>query len=288
MTLQRIAAHSFDTQKDIKFDPSAYSLFKYGSRSWAHRFGKHLAQTFFNSPLFHKILSDNTDQKIIVLPPPCIHIPTAGHYLADAFFNHLNQKLHEQKRPHAWFIKTYRQKSYFGDYGKMSSEERRETLADEVFKVDAAFLKGHICLFVDDIRITGAHEERVMRMLEHYGLQDVTDYHFLFYAMMNQTAALDPTIESRLNRWGIEDLEPITKLIKRNDFVLNTRVLKFILSAPPDAFKAFTQDLDVSLTEKIYFAALNNGYAQLTELSQNFLYLKYCIGNETTSYLLSD
>jgi hypothetical protein len=288
MTLQRIAAHYFDNQQDIKFDPSAYSLFKYGSRSLANQFGEHLAQAFFASPLFDTILATENGRKIIVLPPPCIHVPTAGFYLADSFFNHLNLKLHEKNKPHAWFIKTYRQKSYFVDYGKMSAEERHNTLADEIFKVDAAFLKDNICLFIDDIRITGAHEERVVRMLDYYGLQDFTDYSFLFYAMMNQTATLDPTIESRLNRWQINDLEPILNLIKKNDFVLNTRVLKFILAAPTAAFKDFVQTLDARMIQKIYFAALNNGYAQLTELSQNFLYLKYCIGNETTSCLLSD
>ena len=288
MALQRIAAHYFAHQQDIKFDPSAYSFFKYGSRSLANRFGKELAQAFFDSPFFEKIRMDKTDRKIIVLPPPCINVPTAGYYLAESFFNHLNLKLHENNLNHACFMKMYRQKSYFVDYGNMSSEERRDTLSDEIFKVDAAFLKGNICLFVDDIRISGAHEERVLRMLDYYKLTDRNDYGFLFYAMMNQTATLDPTIESRLNRWSINDLEPILDLIKKNDFALNTRVLKFILSAPLDAFKTFVDALDASLTQKIYFAAVNNGYAQLTELSQNFLYLKYCLSNETITYILSD
>ena len=288
MTPQRIAAHYFDDEKDIRFDPSDYSLFKYGSLSLANKFGKQLMQTFFDSEGFKKILADKTGRKIIVLPPPCIHVPTAGYYLADAFFNYLNLKLHENNKPHAWFMKMYRQKSYFVDYGKMSAEERHNTLADEIFKLDAAFLAGNVCLFIDDIRISGAHEERVRRMLDYYNLTDSIDDYFLFYALMNPTPTLDPTIESRLNRWHIKDLEPILDLIKKNDFALNTRVLKFILSAPLAEFQAFVGNLPPNWLQKIYFAALNNGYAQLTELSPNFLYLKYCIGNETITHILSD
>ena len=288
MTPQHIATHYFDDEKDIQFDPSDYSLFKYGSRSLANKFGQELMQTFFDSAGFQKILADTTGRKIIVLPPPCIHVPTAGYYLADAFFNHLNLKLHENGLSHAWFLKMYRQKSYFVDYGKMSAEERHNTLADEIFKLDAAFLAGNICLFIDDIRISGAHEERVRRMLDYYNLTDSIDDYFLFYALMNPTPTLDPTIESRLNRWHINELEPILDLIKKNDFALNTRVLKFILSAPLAEFQAFVGDLTPIWLQKIYFAALNNGYAQLTELSPNFLYLKYCIGNETITHILSD
>jgi hypothetical protein len=288
MTLQRLAIHYFDNQKDIKFDPSDYSLFKYGSSSLAEQFGANLAKAFVNSPYFEKICAEAPDRKIIVLPPPCINVPTAGFYFAESFFNHLNRELYEKHKPHAHFLKIYRQKSYFVDYGKMSSEERRNTLSDEIFKADAAFLKENICLFVDDIRITGAHEERIMRMLDFYGLEDLDAYYFLFYAMMNQTENADPTIEGRLNKWLIDDLNPVLDLIKKDDFSINTRVLKFILASPHDDFKDFINALNDALIKKIYFAALSNGYAELTELTQNFLYLKYCIGNETTSYLLPD
>jgi predicted DNA-binding protein len=288
MTLQRLAIHYFDNLKDLKFSPSDYSLFKYGSRSLAEQFGADLAQTFSKSPFFEKICSEAENRKIIVMPPPCIHVPTAGYHFAMSFFNHLNLKLYEKGKPHAHFLKIYRQKSYFVDYGNMSSEERRNTLSDEIFRADAAFLKGNICLFVDDIRITGAHEERIKRMLDFYVLEDLEAYYFLFYAVLNQTHDIDPTIESKLNRWQIKDLNPVLKLIKKDDFTINTRVLKFILASQHIDFKEFIDKLDILLIKKIYFAALSNGYADFTELTQNFLYLKYCIGNETTPYLLPD
>jgi hypothetical protein len=68
MTLQRLAIHYFNTQKDIKFDPSDYSLFKYGSISLAEQFGANLAKAFVNSPYFEKrLLEDLNYRKISVL-----------------------------------------------------------------------------------------------------------------------------------------------------------------------------------------------------------------------------
>jgi hypothetical protein len=155
--INRLAVHNFSTETNLKFDPVAFSRFKYGSLKIANQFGETLAHRFCQSPFFTEILTQTAHKKIIVLPPPYINVPTAGYFLTQSFFNKLNQYLFEKEVPNAWFAKIYRQKSYFVDYGNMTAIERRGLLSDETFQVDAAFLKDNICLFIDDIRITGAH-----------------------------------------------------------------------------------------------------------------------------------
>lgn len=289
MNLKRIAVHTLIDEDSLTFDPFEYSQFKYGSGILAQQFGIELAQTFCNTDYFKTILYQSKTKKIIVLPPPYINVPTAGYYLSRSFFNVLNQNLYNNNAPNAWLAKIYRQKSYYVDYGNMSAWERRDILSDEVFQVDSHFLKNNICLFIDDIRITGAHEERILKMLHHYSLDNFEDYYFLFYGLVAEKSSVKPHIESRLNRWDIHHLDDIQRLISKNDFAINTRVLKFILSEPFDDFKTFVDNLTLPIINELYFAALNNGYASLDELKNNFNYLSnFFISHEATSHILPD
>jgi hypothetical protein len=122
-------------------------------------------------------------------------------------------------------------------------------------------------------------------MLNVYKLSDYDNYYFLFYALLEANSSIKPNIESNFNRWDVKDLRDILHIIKKDEFALNTRVLKFILAEPHDDFKVFCNKLDPVFIRQLYYAALNNGYAYMTELKNNFVYLNYLINNETAPYL---
>ena len=277
--LQRIAAHYFDNLDNLTYTPDAFSRFKHGSRRYAQSFGQELAAALVATPAFERLAQEGQRRKIIVMPPPYINVPTAGYYLASAFFTALNQALAARGGPHAWWAKIYRRKSYFTDYGAMSEQERNATLGDEIFHVDGELLRHNLCLFIDDIRITGAHEQRIVKMLQHHGWDAYHDCYFLFYAQL-ACGETSPIIENLLNYHYVKDLTAVSEIIREDGFCLNTRVLKFIFAQPTTEFARFLEAHYAVLSEPLYSNFINNGYQLIPQFRNNFAYLQKLLGKD--------
>ncbi|MEO2018582.1 MAG: phosphoribosyltransferase family protein, partial [Fuerstiella sp.] len=205
--------------------------------------------------------------KIIVYPPPFINIPTAGYFLTLSFFNTLNRQLFSVGCSPILLGKVWREKSYFTDYSRLSKAERENVFADEVFTTDTELLRSAYALFVDDIRITGAHENRILRMTDELGLAR-GQIAMLHYARM-QIPNLDPAIEDRMNSAAMADLTYVTEMINRNDFRWNTRVTKHVLSLPPVSFAEFVESIRSPDRVRLLDGALSNGYGYLPEFQGN-------------------
>lgn len=274
MEVFRIAAHSFTNEQDIKFSPTEYSQFKFGSKSIARKFGKELAIKFVGSDEFTKMVDSvrNTERRIIVMSSPYVHVPTATFAMKNYFVSHLNRALYVNGIKPVLETKIHRALSYKEDYGEMSREERDRRMCGDHFRVDAELLRGNVCIYLDDIVITGAHERRVCKMLEKYGIQDGQNY-FLYFAELTDPET-DPKIENYLNYHYIKNLVRLNKVIENHEFVINTRVVKYILHANHEECKAFLLYQSEALLMRLYDNAIGNGYNTVEDYKENFKFLE--------------
>lgn len=282
--IKRFSAHKFTGQNDIKFSPEKYSKFKFGCKDSAREFGAELAKAFIQSLQFRIILLElnlNIDiakKRIIVLSSPYEHVPTATFALKDYFIRELNAHLVNIGQDPVLEAKIYRKTSYMEDYGAMSKDERFNLMKNDAFYVDAKLLQNNMCIFMDDIIITGAHEHHILKMLKEFNLHLSPNNYFLYYAELTNSEA-NPNIENYLNYFYVKDLVCLDKLIKNEPFLLNTRVIKYILNSSQQECKAFLNYQKPIFLETLYHQAIGNGYHKIEDYKLNLFYLKNLISN---------
>ena len=82
-------------------------------------------------------------------------------------------------------------------YKHLSFEDRKNLIANDTYYLDKDFLRGKLCIFIDDIKITGSHEYTVNRILNEYSVE--ADFMFLYYAELTNFE-IDPKIENFFNK----------------------------------------------------------------------------------------
>lgn len=280
MEINRIAAYSFTNENDIQFLPEEYSQFKFGSKTIARKFGHELWAKFISTKHFLNIvqeLQQNKDIRIIVMSSPYVHIPTATRAMKEYFVRHLNRTLYDYDLKPVLETKIYRESSYKSDYGAMNKEERLGIMSGDTFRVDAELLQNNICLFLDDIVITGAHEHRICQMLKKYGIENGKNYFLYFAELISENT--NPVIENYLNYAYVKNLVRLNKIIENHDFKMNTRVVKYILDAPHDECKAFLNYQSDVVLQNLYHNAIGNQYNNIEDYKENFNLLEQKVLN---------
>lgn len=268
--MKRFSAHKIHDHKNLPISVTEYSRFKYGSKSIARQFGRQLAERFFASKEFHEMVSV-PNRQIIVSASPYLNIPTATFAMKNYFVAKLNAKLIEFGMRPVDEVKIYRSLSYDEDYGAMTKEQRERAISGDAFYVDAAFLKDKYVIFLDDIRITGAHEGRIEYMIEHQNVE--CDALFMYFAELVDVTAC-PTLENTLNYGFVRNLLDIDWIIKNDEFIFNTRVVKYILKASQEDFIPFIRYQSDVFRETLYTCAIANSYHLTPTLKENVAYLR--------------
>jgi len=266
----RIAAYTFTNENDIHFLPEEYSQFKFGSKSIARKYGHELWTKFASTKFFLDILQqlqNAPEKRIVVMASPFVHIPTATWAMKDYFVRHLNRSLYEYGLKPVIETKIFRESSYKEEYGEMSKEQRMKVMSGDTFKVDAELLKDNICLFLDDIVITGAHEHRICQMLKKYGIDNGHNY-FLYFAELMSEA--NPVIENYLNYYYVKSLVRLNKIMENHEFQMNTRVVKYILDANFDDCTSFLNYQSDTILQTLYHNAIGNEYNKIESYADNF------------------
>jgi hypothetical protein len=75
----------------------------------------------------------------------------------------------------------HRKISYTNDYGFLSAEERKRLIDGDSFSINKHFVDGKTLLFIDDVRITGTHEHKLVELLDEAGIK-LSTAHFLYHA----------------------------------------------------------------------------------------------------------
>lgn len=271
------SANKIISREDLTIDKDQYSRFKYGSKQVARLFGKELGEKLFAH--IQKMKLPKSTQ-IIVAPSPYMFIPTATFVLKDYLISALNPLLISEGYKVVQETKIFRQTGYTEDYGSMDKKERSKVIGSENFHTDAKFLKGKFAIFLDDVKITGAHQERMEEMIDRLNLKKAfTGSIFVYYAELTDPES-DPTIEDHLNYFSMKSLLDLDKIIKNEDFCFNTRNVKYILNAPHIECVNFMEYQSEKFIENLYHWAIGNSYHLEPKFALNFKYLEHLINRK--------
>lgn len=272
MIIRTFSAQKFQNRQHLEFCPEKYSQFKYGSKNIAREFGYELGRKFLDSAIYRKLQDkyDLSQMPIIVSSAPFKFTPTASLALKDYFVHEFN-KAHALKFDKSiQEIKIYRAHSYFDDYDSMSKEDRDIAITSDNFYIDKNLIEGKILFLIDDIKITGSHQTRIERLLK--SVDFTGEVVFLFYAEL--TGKEEPQFEGFLNRKAIKDLKDINEIIRENEFIFNTRVVKFILQTNSADFTTFIQFQSKRFNETLLHYSIGNEYFKESMFRANILTLQ--------------
>lgn len=264
----KYSAHKFTDMSSLPFSAIDYSKLKYGSKKIARKFGVELANKFLSSHEFMGLLPELSGKKLVVMSAPWKNIPVASTALKDYFISKFNPVWSEHN-PSVESLKVNRGHSYNEDYGAMSLEDRKKAITSDDFYIDKEFIKEKTLIFIDDVIITGAHEERIHKLLESVSFEGTVIY--LYFA--EYKGGGNPEIENELNYAFVKNLLNIDYIIKNDEFMFNTRVVKYILSAKHDQFRNFADYQSESFLHQLRKELVGNEYHRLPEFKTNYEYL---------------
>lgn len=72
-----------------------------------------------------------------------------------------------------WDI-VHRKVSYINDYGFLSKEDRKALIDGDTFSINRDFWGNKTLIFIDDVNITGTHEEKLIEILDKEGVENDT------------------------------------------------------------------------------------------------------------------
>jgi hypothetical protein len=254
-----ISLHTADSFSESFYDN--YSKFKHGSKTQARIFGRSCAEVF--------PMDCFKDKTIIFYPAPYKNIPTASSSFKDYLigFATKNFLTHNIKVKQG---KIHRAYSYDNDYGKMSKEERAKAISSDMFSIDKEFISpDDVLVFIDDIRITGSHEDRINELMQREGIKN--EYRFIYIA---NYIGHDPSVEHRLNHAAVNNLKDVNNIIRNEEFIFNTRVTKYILGADIEHFVSFITYQSDTFRETLFTLSVLNEYHTNKKYSTNFNILK--------------
>lgn len=267
MNIYKYSAKKFSSLEDIPFSPEDYSKYKHGSKRISRLFGTELGNSFLRDRSFE--LCNLKSKDIVISSAPYNYIPVASTILKDYFFSSFNSiwgLYHESPSD----LKIFRGHNYIMDYSNMEYEDRLKAINSDEFYIDKEYIKNKTLFLIDDIRITGSHEETMIKMLERIDFQG--DVYFLYYAELIDTKAA-ASIEGYLNHAFVKNILHINHIIQNDEFIFNTRVTKFILSQSHEDFKNFIDYQSKSFRHTLKTNSMGNSYHKKEEFKENFNYL---------------
>lgn len=263
---ERVSVHKFNSLENLPFLASDYSKLKFGSDSVAKRFGYELADKVFADQA--ALLLSN---KCVVIPSPYNYVQNAASIMARHMADRLNHHLvNANGVPVEWSV-IHRKVSYTNDYGFLGKEQRRALIDNDEFHFNSNFVEGKVLLFVDDVVITGTHEEKLCEIMDKAKMTNPSL--FLYYGEAERD--IPPETEAGLNFAGIQSLEDYTKLTTELNHHIIVRPLKFLLSQNPVELANELEKMDPQKVKELYNGCLGEGYHRIPAYQQNFGSIKY-------------
>ena len=262
--VRRFSPHVFHSLRPHPFDLHAYSRMKFGSDQDARLLGHELADLFMAE--HYRTL---VDQRCLVIPAPSTSVPVAATLMGWHFHNRLNGILDRAGcQPVEWDL-VHRAITYNDNYAQLGIAERRKLLEDDERYMNTAFAEGKTLIFVDDVRVTGTHEEKMIQMVERLGLPN--EMIFCTYAEYHGDS---PGIEHELNHTFVTNARVVAQMAQEPDWRVTTRALRIILETPEEEFGALLAAFSHKDVEKIYHASIVKAYNQHEPYARNFASLR--------------
>lgn len=259
----QFAVHQFTDLQTAGFDPKVYSRLKFGSDQAARAMGHQLAQEFFFAH-GEKLLAND----VVVFASPYNYLPNAATVMTKHFIDRLNELLVFAQGKHVDYSLVHRKVSYTADYGFLSKEKRRSLIDNDSFSMNRDFIKDKLLLFIDDVRITGTHEDKLVEVLSRDGIDN--EAMFLYFANYKGS---QPNIEGELNFAAIKSMEDFVALTKEPNHHVIIRPIKYILSRPVEELKAALPGFSDDIVFAMYYGCLAEGYYKIPSYQANFAIL---------------
>lgn len=274
--------HYFKSIKNVDdFDCRSYSMFKYGNRHAGIEFGKSLFESFKEVFPFDK--SNGND--IIVTSSPYKYVPPASQVIAFSFLDQLNLHLDSLDKFSANYTKISRDMLFEGDYGKLTFEERTDLMKKDILHIDKEFIEDKYLVIIDDIKITGAHENKILDLLNRVDYKNYDKLFFLYYAKLE--ANINSNIEDYFNHCIVKDIKDLRSILVNRNSYINARICKYILSYKNkeeyNSFLDFMRDYYRDTLEKIYISCVGDGYNKMGIYRENFELLKIKLGKQNVN-----
>jgi hypothetical protein len=154
----------------------------------------------------------------------------------------------------------------------MNKEDRTKLIFSDEFYIDSTFCNDKVLLFMDDVKITGTHENVIRKIIADFDLEKEL-YYFLYLAELMDDS-VSPTIENALNYAFVRNIKDINWIIHNDKFQFNTRVTKYILSYEHEEFKHFCDYQSDIFNHALLTNGYANGYATQEGYIKNMAYLR--------------
>ncbi|RZJ65773.1 MAG: hypothetical protein EOO45_16510 [Flavobacterium sp.] len=267
--------HKITDKNNCPFCESEYSKFKFGDSLMAEKFANELFDGFIAQ---YKELILSHDE-IVILPSPYHSIPTASNYLSFYFKTRMNTFLYEHNRKALAESKIYRNQTYTTDYGNLDYSERVKLIANDTYYIDRNYINGKLCLFIDDVKITGSHEHIVKKILDQYDVQG--NFVFMYYGeLVNKD--IHPNIENYYNYYFVKDVESLSSIINSQSFVFNTRTVKYILKLDENELMSLMKKIAPAQLEQLFHLAVSNNYHTIDDYRENLKFINQSLTNKKT------
>jgi hypothetical protein len=200
---------------------------KFGSREVAKKFGEELADSFFAAHADKLMAND-----CVVIASPYNYVKNAATVMTKYFIAKLNHLMVNSCGKNVEYTTIHRKVSYTADYGFLSKEKRQSLLSNDDFYINYDFVKNKTIIFVDDVKITGTHEDKLIEILGDNALDGIGHF-FLYYANYEGS---QPDIESKLNFSGIKSLPDVISTMDSNEYEMIIRPIKYVMAQVEEDF----------------------------------------------------
>lgn len=248
-----LARVSLDRNDQVQLTPGdgalalgAYSRFKHGDALVAHEYGTRLAH------LAADVLAGHRPAPVVVTSSGYHIAPTAANSLLAPFVATLTSLTGLDVTT----TKTDRTRPSPRDYAAMNELERRRAI-EGTLTASAADVAGAHVLAIDDVRVTGLHEDAMNAALERAGVGHVDHLYVLDASALRHR----PDIEARLNRAQVTSVTDLAALVVEPSFTPNTRVARMVLSAPNDLLDRFIETAPADVLDWFMGLALRDRLA---------------------------
>jgi hypothetical protein len=258
------SVHHFSSLDGVSFCPNKYSRLKFGCNEAAFQFGHEMAQSLMEK--HSDVLLAN---RCVVIPSPYNYVENAATIMTRHFVNALNHLLVSRCGEPVEYVTIQRKVSYISDYGFLSAEKRKGLLDGDEFYLPTEFLEGKLLILTDDVKITGAHEEKLKEVMDRRGMKN--DRLFSYYGKYEGD---DPTIEARINFAAIRNPLDLAGILQQGDSHVIVRPLKYILGLTSDELKVLLKNIPQNKITAIYSGCLAEGYFKIPSYQKNFGIIK--------------
>ncbi|MCS6904389.1 MAG: phosphoribosyltransferase family protein [Bacteroidia bacterium] len=264
----------------ISFNVQGFSKFKYGSTYQARQYGLALAKLFFKY-----YARELLNKKTYITCSAYKTVPNAAYNLMSYVQLGLNHYLyHYYKAPPIDYEPLRRETLYEADYGKLSFQEREMVMQKNLLYINEKAITKTQIILVDDIRVTGLHEDRITVLLEKCGVEKV------YYLYVINANVAEPSLEHELNHAFVKRLCHLKVLMQEEDYQINSRVCRFLLAYhPKEELSNFFKELPPWLLEKLYSYFLADGYNTMPNYQEGFkIFFKHYSKQSSAFTLLQD